>query len=223
MKKLVLVMLSVGLLLAAIVFGPAALDLYRLDRHINVSAQAYEAERGPWPQVSDTCVNCHGVDGRSVNQHYPSLAGQPSSYLAGQLRNYASGARVHPIMNAMARSLNPGEIDSLASYFARQPASDNRYFEPDQGLLEQGRPLVAAGACAACHGEGLMGKEQFPRLAGMGYDYLLKQLDGFADGSRRDHTQAMNALASSWSPAQRKAIAAILASHPVAKSHQAAQ
>lgn len=215
MKKKFLLVLAAIMVLAAVVYGPELLDLYRLDRHVQSSAQAYEQDRGVWPQVSDACVGCHGVRGNSLNQHYPSLAGQPSAYLAGQLRSFASGQRVSSVMNAITRSLTEKQIVALADYFSRQPASDNRYFSADAALLESGQPLAGTGACAACHGEGLLGRDQAPRLAGLGYDYLLKQLEGFATGTRRDPTQAMNALAASWSPDQRKAIASFLASQPV--------
>lgn len=210
MKKLALRLLAIAVVVAAVIAGPALLDLYRLDRYIKSSAQAYEAERGPWPQVSDACTGCHGVNGNSLNQDYPSLAGQPSAYLSAQLRRFASGERVSPIMNAMARSLKDGDIDAVAGYFARQRVDDNRFFTADQGLLEKGGQIVGAGGCAACHGDGLKGRETYPRLAGLGYDYLLKQLDGFADGTRRDPGQAMNQLAAAWSPHERKAIAAFL-------------
>jgi len=216
MKKIVLGVLAAIVAVAAFVFGPGLLDLYRLDRHIQSSAQSYEQDRGSWPQASDACTGCHGVQGNSLNPNYPSLAGQPAAYLAGQLRRFASGERVSPVMNALARALREEQIGALADYFARQAAIDNPYFEPDRSLLESGRPLAGTGACAACHGEGLMGRDQAPRLAGLGYDYLLRQLDGFADGRRRDPTGTMNALAASWSPEQRRAIAGFLAGQAVA-------
>jgi cytochrome c553 len=217
MRKTVLTVPAVVAVLATVTVGPDLLDLYRLQQYITSSAQAYETDGGPWPHISDACAPCHGVNGNSVHQAYPVLAGQLSVYLTEQLHNFASGQRVNPIMNAVARSLKEGEISSLAEYFSRQRASANRFFEPDDKLQETGRQIVAAGGCAACHGEGLMGREQFPRLAGQGYEYLLKQLDGFADRTRRDHNNTMNQLASAWSPDDRQAIATFLASHPVSE------
>lgn len=201
-------------LLIAILAGPALLDLYRLDRYVRTSAQAADTQ-GAWPRLSDACTGCHGVDGHSANQAYPSLAGQRPEYLAQQLRRFASGERHSPIMSAMARSLSEQDIAALAAHFGRQPAQGNGHFRPDAALLDKGRQLVAGGGCAACHGEGLMGSGVFPRLAGLGHDYLLKELRGFADGSRRDPTQAMNALAATWSPQDRDAVAVFLAGQPV--------
>lgn len=215
MRKIVLTVLAVAAVLVAVVTVPDLLDIYRLRQYITSSAQAYEADRGRWPQVVDACAPCHGPNGNSVNQAYPVLAAQRSSYLTDQLRNFASGQRVNPIMNAMAGSLKENEFGALAEYFARQTPTENRLFEPDEGLRQKGEKIVTAGACVACHGNELMGKDQFPRLAGQGYDYLLKQLNGFADGTRRDPGNTMNQLASSWSPEECRAIATFLANRPV--------
>lgn len=215
MKKILLTNLAVAVVLAAILWGPDLLGAYRLQQYITTSNQAYVANGGPWPQVSDACVSCHGTNGNSVNQRYPVLAGQRPEYLAAQLHDFASGRRIHPIMNAVGQSLAESDIAWLADHFAHQHPSGNRYFKPDDKLRQKGEQIVSAGGCAACHGEGLMGKDRFPRLAGQGYDYLLSQLNGFADGARRDPANTMNLLASSWSPDDRAAIATFLASHPV--------
>lgn len=217
MKKPILLVLLALASLLLVILGPDLLDLLRLQQHVTSSSQAYEANGGPWPQVSDACVTCHGSHGNSVNQHYPALAGQQAGYIADQLHRFAGGQRVYPIMNAMARTLSEQEIDSVAAHFAAQGPASNVYFEPDETLRRQGQQLVAAGACAACHGAQLMGQARFPRLAGQGYDYLLAQLDAFAQGRRRDPANTMNQLAAGWSPEQRQAIATFLASHPVAQ------
>lgn len=216
-------LIAAAILLPALLAGPALLDVYRLDRYVESSAQAADAKGGAWPRLSDACTGCHGVDGHSANQAYPSLAGQRPEYLAQQLRSFASGERRSPIMNAMARSLSEQDIAALAAHFGRQPAQGNEHFNPDAALLEKGRQLVASGGCAACHGNRLMGSGPFPRLAGLGHDYLLKELRGFADGSRRDPTRAMNALAATWSPQDRDAIAVFLAGHPVAPQSSSQQ
>ncbi len=218
MKKLVFTTLAVTLVLAAILCGPDLLGAYRLQQYMSASDQAYVANGGPWPQLSDGCVACHGTNGNSVNQLYPALAGQRPEYLAAQLRDFATGQRVHPIMNAVARSLTQKDIAWLADHFARQGAIGNSYFKPDDRLRQRGAQIVSAGGCTGCHGEGLMGKDRFPRVAGQSNDYLLRQLNAFADSTRRDPANIMNQLASSWSPDDRAAIATFLASHPVTGS-----
>lgn len=193
-------------------FGPDLVGLYRLDRYISASAAVYEANSGPWPHVSDVCIGCHGAKGNSLHQGYPSLAGQPAPYVAAQLHKFASGERPNPTMGPLAMTMSETEINHLADHFARQPAADNRYFAPDAALLAKGKDLVASGNCVACHGGKLMGHDQFPRLAGQGYDYLLAQFDAFADGARSDPTGMMQRIATAASAQDRKAMATYLAS-----------
>ncbi|MNV94919.1 Cytochrome c-552 precursor [compost metagenome] len=121
-------------------------------------------------------------------------------------------------MGPLALSLSEADIQLLSEYFAKHPAAQNGSFRPDPALQEKGKKLVASGGCAACHGEGLMGHDQFPRLAGQGHDYLLAQLNAFALGRRKDPSGAMTAIVTTLSADDRKALAHYLAAlAPVAK------
>ena len=208
-KLLMLVVVALALLLA--LYGRDLLDLYRLMRYIEQSTEAYEAEGGPWPQLADACIVCHGYKGSSQHQGYPSLAGQPAAYTAAQLRRFASGDRADPTMGPLAMTLSDAEIAQLADHFARQPPQENRHFSADAALLARGRQQIASGGCTACHGETLMGRDEYPRLAGQGHDYLLAQLDAFASGVRNDPTGFMNRMAAAATPEDRKAMASHLA------------
>ena len=203
---------AIAAAVALVFFGPDVLDLYRLDHFIDASAKAYEADGGRWPHVNDTCFACHGVKGNSLHQGYPSLAGQPAAYLEAQLHNFASGARLNPNMGPLAMTMDNAQIKDMADYFSKVPPAANHYFKPDPQLRVKGLQLVEAGNCAACHGAQLMGHDQFPRLAGQGYDYILAQLDAFASGTRSEPTGMMKRIAESASPEDRKAIANYLAS-----------
>ncbi len=214
MKKLIV--LGVVAVIAGMLafYGRDALDLYRLMDYIATSSEASEADGGPWPRLTDACAGCHGRQGRSQHQQYPSLAGQPAPYLAAQLKRFASGERVSPNMAPLAMTLSDADIQFLAEYFAKHPAAANGSFKPDAALQAKGEKLVANGGCAACHGEGLLGREQFPRLAGQGHDYLLAQLTAFAEGSRKDPSGAMTAIAATLSADDRQALAHYLAALP---------
>lgn len=212
MKKYILLGIAAIAALLLAVFGSDLLGLYRLQSYITASAATYRADGGPWPHLTDVCIMCHGVKGNSLNQGYPSLAGQPAPYLETQLHNFASEARRSPNMGPLAMTLSDTQLKSVADYFSRQTPVANRYFKPDQQLREKGRQLAAAGNCAACHGAHLMGHDQFPRLAGQGYDYLLAQFDEFASGTRSEPTGMMKSIATRTSPEDLKAIASYLAS-----------
>ncbi|HHW1564599.1 TPA: c-type cytochrome [Pseudomonas aeruginosa] len=218
MKKLIAlgVVAVIGGLLAF--YGRDALDLYRLMDHITTSSEANEADGGPWPRLTDACIGCHGRQGHSQHQQYPSLAGQPAPYLAVQLKRFASGERASPNMGPLAMTLSEADIQFLSEYFARHPAAANWSFKSDAALRAKGETLVASGGCAACHGEDLMGYDQFPRLAGQGHDYLLAQMNDFAEGRRKDPSGAMTAIAATLSEGDRQALAHYLAAlAPVAK------
>ncbi|WP_110994857.1 c-type cytochrome [Pseudomonas sichuanensis] len=211
MKKQLLLGTAVILVLLLALFGRDLLGLYRLLDYIDTTTQAYEAE-GPWPHTADACYGCHGKQGTSLHQRYPSLAGQPAEYLKAQLHSFASGQRLNPNMQPLAMSLTEQEILKLADYYARQPTLGNPAFQPDPVLREQGARLATAGACMACHGQRLMGQGPFPRLAGQGADYLLAQLDAFAQGRRVDPTGSMKAITATLSAQDRKALSHYLAS-----------
>ncbi len=70
------------------------------------------------PKAARLCTSCHGSDGIGVSPMYPTLAGQHESYLIRALREYQTGYRKNPIMNAMAASLTPAEIRTVAAYFS---------------------------------------------------------------------------------------------------------
>src|SRR4051812_39077894 len=69
------------------------------------------------------CQACHGANGVSRNQHVPNLAGQQAAYLVLQLQAFKAGTRRNSSMESVAAQLNDAEMNALAGYWARQPAS----------------------------------------------------------------------------------------------------
>ncbi len=78
---------------------------------------------GTAPGAAATCVACHGTDGISVMEIYPTLAGQHEDYLARALHEYKSGARKNAIMAGFVAQLSEQDIAELADYYARQRPS----------------------------------------------------------------------------------------------------
>ena len=63
------------------------------------------------------------------------------------------------------------------------------------GVAFAGNPAagkeIAKKACAACHGaEGNSTSADFPKLAGQHYDYLVKSLQGYKSGARKNPVMA---------------------------------
>ncbi|MGL1956645.1 MAG: cytochrome c4 [Colwellia sp.] len=143
-------------------------------------------------EKSVMCASCHGVDGNSVVPSYPTLAGQSANYLAKQLADFKSGARVDPVMVGMVVALSNTDMDDLAAYFAVQKAKDGAGETSEVGhkLYLGGDAAKGITACIACHGIKGKGMSQagFPSIAGQNSDYLKNQLMSFRDGSRVNDT-----------------------------------
>ena len=70
-----------------------------------------------------SCAACHGPDGISRNPAWPSLAGQPSTYLVEALKAYRTGARENAMMAGIAKGLSDADAQKVAVHYeALKPA-----------------------------------------------------------------------------------------------------
>lgn len=72
-----------------------------------------------------SCFGCHGPEGRSKVNSYPSLAGLSEEYLSKQLHAFRTGERDNPMMNSIARNLDEQAVEALSAYFASVPAKES--------------------------------------------------------------------------------------------------
>jgi cytochrome c553 len=82
------------------------------------------ATRGRWDKGVPPCERCHGPDGVGVGSNFPPLAGQPSVYLANQLRAWRAGTRRNDplqLMQSVSKGLDEKDIDAVAAWFAARP------------------------------------------------------------------------------------------------------
>jgi cytochrome c553 len=86
-------------------------------------------------------------------------------------------------------------IDALPPVPAPPPATP-----PDPIRMARGQALAAQHKCVFCHGAGLDGGQQVPRIGGQHEDYLQASLGGFHSGSRPGYTQAMTEAVSQIPP-----------------------
>jgi cytochrome c553 len=153
---------------------------------------------------AQACAGCHGAQGMPINAATPIIWGQRSDYLYKELHDYYNGARDNPIMSPLVKGFTLAELRELANYFAAKSWPAN--------------PSHAAAAaapegmtnCRACHGQNYEGGPPAPRLAGLGYDYLLAAMNAFADGTRTNN-QDMPEFMHMLREGQRDAIARYLA------------
>ncbi|AZD60963.1 Cytochrome c4 [Pseudomonas chlororaphis subsp. aurantiaca] len=201
------VVVATALAGAGALYGPELVAGYRFMNTLDEHNARYLANGGAWPQLQDTCALCHGARGQPANTRYASLAGQSAAYIEAQLQAFAQGRRHSAQMSPLAANLTQEQIKFLADYFSRQTAGQTEAPASDQALEQRAKAKVATTGCVACHGENLSGGPLAPRIAGQGQLYLTDQLTAFKQGQRKDPTQAMNALASTLSEDDIKAVA----------------
>lgn len=162
------------------------------------------------------CIACHGAKGEgNAAAGFPRLAGIGAAYLERQLDAFANGQRQNPVMQPIAKALQPAERRAVAEYYARQSFATD--FEPPANVAATGVTLALRGrwerglvpACVACHGPNGIGVgEDFPPLAGQSTQYIADQLRAWREGTRPPGPQAlMQAVATKLTPEDAAAVA----------------
>jgi cytochrome c553 len=148
------------------------------------------------------CAACHGANGRIETPLTPVLAGQPSLYVITQLFLFREGRRSNEAMTAVAKTLTDDDLRGFSEFIGTLPPvpPPPPATPPDPNRMASGRALAEQHKCVFCHGAGLGGGEQVPRIGGQHEDYLQASLRGFHSGSRPGYTQAMTAAVSQIPP-----------------------
>jgi cytochrome c553 len=152
------------------------------------------------------CAGCHGEKGVPVDPKViPVIWGQQVSYLVKQLHDYRSGDRENAIMSPIAKELAQDDLRKIAVYFAAKEW-------PGDHAAAAASPLPKGIAqCQPCHQPNFEGGPPAPRLAGLSYEYLIAEMNGFAANERTnnlDMPKFMQALTES----ERDAMARYLSS-----------
>ena len=141
--------------------------------------------------AASACSDCHGEAGVSENPQIPFLADQSATAIYKQLEDYRGGARVSPNMSVV-KQLSERQMLDLAAYYAHDDAVGalgRRWSEPDrlaERLALEGDPARNLPSCNACHGAGVGGPIETPTLVGQHEEYILRQLQLYASGERRN-------------------------------------
>jgi cytochrome c553 len=135
-----------------------------------------------------SCASCHGADGISPNETWPSLAGQSATYLVKITTAYKSGDQKDVMMTPLAKELSDTDIQDLAAYYASLPCKGSGT-GTGSGNAAAGKAL--AKNCASCHGEtGIATNPAWPLIAGQTPGYLVNVLKAFRTGLRKDPMMA---------------------------------
>jgi cytochrome c553 len=162
------------------------------------------------------CLTCHGPKGQSATATWPKLSAQHAAYTAKQLKNFKEGTRANPVMMGMAATLTEQDMQNIAAYLVKQPASqgvaqNKETIELGQSIYRGGIAAKGVPACAACHsptGAGI--PSQYPRMGGQWAEYNAAQLLAFREGTRKNSSQ-MTTIATKLSDQEMKAVADYMA------------
>jgi cytochrome c553 len=147
--------------------------------------------------AEQSCAECHGVDGLSIEDGVPHLASQHADYLYAQLRAYKDGRRKKAQMRRAIQAFNDEALRNVAAYYfsldlpytpdPQQAAGSaaQRASMDDVSPEEAGK--AASTGCASCHGkDGNSILPGMPSLAGQNLEYLVNATKAYREASRKD-------------------------------------
>lgn len=146
------------------------------------------------------CLGCHGSD-TSSSPEYPNLAGQNAKYLFNQVQNFKNGSRDDFTMTMMVEAISDDDIKIISEAYAKISPKKNK---TDAKLAAKGKAIFD-DVCFACHGAKGLGDENIARLASQKSLYVVKQLQAFKSGKRKNDT--MPDVAAELSDDDMKAVA----------------
>jgi cytochrome c553 len=167
--------------------------------------------------AAQVCSTCHGKKGLSQTD-IPSLAGQSPYAIYKQLHDYRTGTRSHPQMTPVAKQLGVTDLAAVSAYFA---AASKEYAaiggrdligEPEiEKLAWEGDSRRRIPACLSCHLNGVGGPIETPVIIGQSQEYMISQLNAYADGTRKNDVYGrMRDIAAKLTPEERQALARYL-------------
>lgn len=85
---------------------------------LSMSATAIAGDAAAGKAKSESCVSCHGMNGRSTNPNNPNLAGQKKNYLIKAMKDYKDGKRQDAMMSSMMAGLSDADIENIAEFYS---------------------------------------------------------------------------------------------------------
>ena len=168
--------------------------------------------------AGQVCAACHGDKGLSQTSTIPSLAGQTSYAIYKQLHDYRSGARANDQMTGVAKSLAVTDLASIAAFYAaageQYAAIGRRDLSGEPEIIKlvwEGDAKRRIPACMSCHTNGVGGPIETPALLGQNREYMVAQLNAYADVSRKNDVYGrMRDIARRLTPEEREQLARYL-------------
>jgi cytochrome c553 len=161
-------------------------------------------------EKTQVCAGCHGADGKPVDKTIPTIWGQQAGYIYIELRDFKRGDRKSDIMQPIASSLERQDMLDIADYFSKKPWPDLGQPRAPKDVSTRAVNANQSIGCTGCHLDHFQGDGTVPRLAGMGRDYLAKQMTDFRSHARGNNP-GMSDLMNATPPDDLVALAEYLA------------
>jgi cytochrome c553 len=161
-------------------------------------------------QKTQVCAGCHGADGKPIDKTIPTLWGQQAGYIYIELRDFKRGDRKSDIMQPIASALERQDMLDIGEYFSKKPWPDLGQPRAPKDVAARAVSANQSIGCTGCHLDHFQGDGTVPRLAGLGRDYLAKQMTDFRSRARGNNP-GMSDLMLATSPDDLAALAEYLA------------
>ena len=161
-------------------------------------------------EKTQVCAGCHGADGKPVDKTIPTIWGQQAGYIYIELRDFKRGDRKSDIMQPIASSLERQDMLDIADYFSKKSWPDLGQPRAPKDVSTRAVNANQSIGCTGCHLDHFQGDGTVPRLAGMGRDYLAKQMTDFGSHARGNNP-GMSDLMNATPPDDLTALAEYLA------------
>lgn len=183
------------------------------------AASAGDAFRGML--LAKRCEHCHGAEGFSDRSTTPNLAGMDRLAIWKELEDFRGHKRESRTMEPIAASLSSRDLADVVAYYAKLPVfsdpQDNRSFpqpRPNPSHAGMASHLISFGdggrgipPCQSCHGP-VAYRSGVPSLANQNGDYVLGQLEAFANRNRaNDINMPMRTISTLLTDEERHALA----------------
>ncbi len=130
-------------------------------------------------EKTQVCAGCHGADGKPIDKTIPTIWGQQAGYIYIELRDFKRGDRKSDIMQPIVSSFERQDMFDIADYFSKKPWPDLGQPRASKEVSNRAVDASHSIGCTGCHLDHFQGDGTVPRLAGMGKDYLAKQMADF--------------------------------------------
>lgn len=132
------------------------------------------------------CIGCHGPQGNSYIDRFPTLAGQNAKYLYKATLAYRDDTRHSTLMQQAIKGLSKHNIRDLAAYFATRKPRTPEAISVKQSDDPMQLARATARPCFGCHGEdGNSTMHGTPSLSGLKPAYLSNAMEQYQNGSRK--------------------------------------